>query len=111
MSKPVKKRTRTRKSLGRGSRWQKGTLAGIQNRDVQTSDFLVLGQGRPWAGASGTGKKGEPRGVHRVGGTQVGFFICVWARYITSITVYVHDFTPRHCNPIVWVSRYKGALT
>ena len=67
--------TRTRKSLGRGSRWQKGTLAGIQNRDVQTSDFLVLGQGRPWAGASGTGKKGEPRGVHRVGGTQVGFFI------------------------------------
>ena len=89
MSKPVKKKTRTRKSLGRGSRWQKGTLAGIQNRDVQTSDFLVPGQGSPWAGAAGTGKKGEPRGVHRVGGIQgrseqskgnktvalVGFFI------------------------------------
>merc|ERR1712218_172824 len=62
--------TRTRKSLGRGSRWQKGTLAGIQNRDVQTSDFLVPGQGSPWAGAAGTGKKGELRGVHRVGGIQ-----------------------------------------
>ena len=74
MSKPVKKKTRTRKSLGRGSRWQKGTLAGIQNRDAQTSVFLVLGQGRSWAGASGTGKKGESRGDHRVGGTQVGFF-------------------------------------
>ena len=57
MSKPVtswlKKKTKTRKSLGRGSRWQKGTLAGIQNRDVQTSDFLVPGQGSPWAGVAG----------------------------------------------------------
>ena len=57
MSKPVtswlKKKTRTRKSLGRGSRWQKGTLAGIQNRDAQTSDFLVPGQGSPWTGAAG----------------------------------------------------------
>ena len=53
MSKPVKKKTRTRKSLGRGSRWQKGTLAGIQNRDAQTSDFLVPEQGSSWFGAAG----------------------------------------------------------
>ena len=58
MSKPVtswlKKKTRTRKSLGRGSRRQKGTIAGrtgIQNRDVQTSeeedkDKEVSGQGQ-----------------------------------------------------------------
>ena len=28
MSKPVKKKTRTRKSLGRGSRWQQGSRTG-----------------------------------------------------------------------------------
>ena len=53
MSKPVKKKTMTKKSLGGGSRWQKGTPAWIQNRDNQTSDFLVPEQGSSWFGAAG----------------------------------------------------------
>ena len=61
MSKPVKKKTRTKKSLGRGSRWQKGTLAVVQNRNAQTSDFLVPGastQGR-WNPGKSRAEQGE----------------------------------------------------
>ena len=70
MSKPVKKKTRTRKSLGRGSRWQKGTLAGIQNRDVQTSDFLV-----PGASTQGRWNPGKSRAEQGEQGCSVGWFL------------------------------------
>ena len=57
---------------GQGSRWQEGTLAVVQNRNAQTSDFLVPGastQGR-WNPGKSRAEQGEQACI-----VLVGFFM------------------------------------